>query len=232
MSTDESSGNGFGDTHEGDRFGPSDPDVIRRVLDGHRDEYKVLIRRYQERFHRFAHGMVDDYDAATDLVQDSFVKAYTSLESCENPARFESWAYQILRNRCRDYLKNIRRSHERLDDRPGLISEIGRPEADLDRSELRRMLRDALACLPGAHREAFLLKHLHGHTYPEIAEMLGASESAVKMRVHRSRELLQAHIEKQTESRARARHDVTGQADRSSSMVEAFSTTYSKRAEA
>ena len=224
MSTDKSSTNPSADSRRGDAFGPSDAEVIRRVLDGHRDDFKVLIRRYQERFHRFAIGMINDYDAATDLVQDSFVKAYTSLDSCDDPARFESWAYQILRNRCRDYLKNIRRSHETLEDRPGLVSEIGRPGADLDRSELRRKLRDALAQLPGAHREAFLLKHLHGHTYPEIADMLGASESAVKMRVHRSREMLQEDIEKQTENRTGNEDDVTAGETRSSSITEAFST--------
>lgn len=175
---------------------PSDAEVVARVLEGHRDEYRVLIQRYQEAFHRFAFGMVDDPDAATDLVQDSFVKAYTNLESCKNPERFESWAYQILRNRCRDYLKNIRRSHESLDESPALVSPLGKPAEDLERTELRDRLRKALASLPGAHREAFLLKHLDGRTYQEISEELGASVSAVKMRVHRSREMLQEHLEK------------------------------------
>lgn len=174
---------------------PSDAEVVARVLEGHRDEYRVLIQRYQEQFHRFAFGMVDDPDAATDLVQDSFVKAYSNLDACENPERFESWAYQILRNRCRDYLKNIRRTHEPLDETPALVSPLGKPAEELERSELRRSLRDALATLPGAHREAFLLKHLEGRTYKEISDELGASLSAVKMRVHRSREMLQEHLE-------------------------------------
>lgn len=180
--------------------GPSDPEVVSRVLEGHRDDYRVLIQRYQERFHRFAFGMVDDPDAATDLIQDSFVKAYTNLDACKNPARFESWAYQILRNRCRDYLKNIRRTHEPLDESPTLVAARGMPEKDLERAELRRDLREALATLPGAHREAFLLKHLDGYTYQEISEELGASLSAVKMRVHRSREMLQEYFESRPEN--------------------------------
>lgn len=201
--------------------GPPDAEVVRRVVDGNRDDYKVLIRRYQGRFHRFALGMVGDPDAATDLVQDSFVKAYTSLESCRDPSQFESWAYQILRNRCRDFLKNVRRSHEALDDHPQLGSRIAGPDADLERSELRRTLREALATLPGAHREAFLLKHLHEHTYREISEMLGASVSAVKMRVHRSREMLRSHIASREESDG----DVTLAGPESSSEVEASGTT-------
>ena len=66
---------------------PSDSEVVARVLEGHRDEYRLLIQRYQEQFHRFAFGMVDDPDAATDLVQDSFVKAYSNLDACKNPER-------------------------------------------------------------------------------------------------------------------------------------------------
>lgn len=184
------------------RDSPSDVDVVSRVLEGHRDEYRILIQRYQERLHRFAFGMVDDPDAATDLVQDSFVKAYSNLEACKNPERFESWVYQILRNRCRDYLKNIRRMHEPLDESPDLVSPLGKPVEELERSELRRRLRDALATLPGAHREAFLLKHLEGRTYQEISEELGASVSAVKMRVHRSREMLQEHLGSPVEEEA------------------------------
>lgn len=181
-----------------DGFGPPDAEVVARVVDGHQEDFTVLIRRYQGRFHRFALGMVDDPDAATDLVQDSFIKAYTSLDSCNDPEKFEAWAYQILRNRCRDHLKNVRRAHEPLEEAPDLVSTIGMPAEELDRAELRRTLREALASLPGAHREAFLLKHLEGYSYPEIAQMLGASLSAVKMRVHRSREMLREHIEATT----------------------------------
>lgn len=169
---------------------PADDLVVHRVLSGHHEDFSILVRRYQERFHRFALGMVDDPDAATDAVQDSFVSIYSKLESCREPARFESWAYQILRNRCRDYLKNVRRGHETIEDGATLASSIGRPDFDLEQSELRGNLRRALSSLPDEHREAFLLKHLDGRTYEEISELVDASTSAVKMRVHRSREML------------------------------------------
>lgn len=169
---------------------PSDEVVVADVLDGRVEGFGVLVDRYQERFFRFAVGMVHDHDAAEDVVQDSFVSMYSKLDSCQDRSRFESWAYQILRNRCHDYLKDIRRGHETLEDAPPLASSIGSPEPELERSELRARLRRALAELPEEHREAFLLKHLEGRTYDEIAEMLDASTSAVKMRVHRSREML------------------------------------------
>lgn len=184
--------NGSGGGREASR--PPDGEIVRRVLDGRHDDYGLLVRRYQGRLHGFALGMVGDADAAADLVQESFVKAYTRLESCREPSKFESWIFQIVRNRCRDYLKNVRRSNARLDDLPDLVSRRAGPDGDLARSELRRSLRDALETLSDSHREAFLLKHLHGHSYQEISEMLDASVSAVKMRVHRSREALRDHL--------------------------------------
>jgi RNA polymerase sigma-70 factor, ECF subfamily len=175
--------------------GLPDSALVQRILAGFREDFEVLVIRYQHPFHRFACGMVDDQDAAADLVQESFVTMYTKLKSCTDPARFESWAFQILRNRCRDYLKNVRRGHQRLEASPSLTSSIGMPEPDLERSELRRTLRRALAELPEGHREAFLLKHLEGHTYEEIAERLDTSTSAAKMRVHRSREMLREALD-------------------------------------
>lgn len=200
---------------------PPDAELVRRVLDGRRDAYGLLVRRYQERLYGFALGMVGDSDAASDLVQDSLIKAYTRLDSCRNPAKFESWIYQILRNRCRDFLKNIRREHEPLDDHPTLGARREGPARDFERSRLRQTLREALDTLPSSHREAFLLKHLHGHSYREISEMLDASVSAVKMRVHRSRKTLRSCIAGEPEGDG----DVTSSGGRSSSEVEGASTT-------
>lgn len=176
--------------------GRPDEAVVRRVLDGHSGDYGLLVRRYQERLHRFALGMVGDPDAAADLMQDAFVRAYRNLESCTDPSGFRAWLFQIVRNRCRDFLKDVRRSHEALEDHPELVSPRPGPASRVERGEVRRTLEDALAVLPASHREAFLLKHLDDHTYREISKMLDISTSAAKMRVHRAREMLRAHIER------------------------------------
>lgn len=177
--------------------GPTDAEAVERVLDGHRDAFAVLIRRHQERLHRFALGMVKDPDAASDLVQESFVTAYRKLESCRDPSSFGVWVRQIVRNRCRDFLKNIRRGHEPLDAHPTLVSGFDGPASELERTELRESLRSALDELPDDQREAFLLKHLDGRTYREMTDILDASTSALKMRVHRARETLRAILDEQ-----------------------------------
>ena len=65
------------------------------------------------------------------------------------------------------------------------------PGVELERQQLGQAVADALGTLPEAQREAFLLKHVEGHSYEEMAEIMGSSVSALKMRVMRARESLQ-----------------------------------------
>ena len=170
----------------------NDAEDVRRVLRGDAAHYEVLVRRYQESLYRHAYGMVGDPDAAADLVQDSFVKGYTSLDRCQDPARFGAWVFRILRNRALDYLKDRRRKNVPLDEGTAQLPSHDDPATDLERAEMGRAVTDALGALPAAQREAFLLKHVDGRSYEEMAEMLGGSVSALKMRVMRAREALQA----------------------------------------
>jgi RNA polymerase sigma-70 factor, ECF subfamily len=168
----------------------TDEDVVARVLDGDTELYAVLVRRHQDRLFRHALGMVLDRDTASDLVQDAFVAGYTRLGSCRDASRFGTWIFQILRNRCLDHLKERRRRDVPLAVHHHPVTRDG-PATDFERGSLRDVLDGALATLPEAQREAFLLKHVEELTYEEMAEVVGASESALRMRVLRAREALQ-----------------------------------------
>jgi RNA polymerase sigma-70 factor (ECF subfamily) len=172
----------------------SDAELIERVLGGERERYAVLVARYQDALFRHAVGMVGDADAAADLVQDSFVKAYTRLHTCYDPARFAAWIFRILRNRCRDWLKNRRQHTVELRDDAHAAPVADDPSRTLERTELGRVVAAALERLPAAQREAFLLKHVEGRSYEEMAEMLDTGVSALKMRVMRAREALQEYL--------------------------------------
>lgn len=170
----------------------TDQELVERVLAGERELYGVLVRRYQDGLYRHALGMVQDPDTAADLTQDTFVRAYTSLRRCRDRSKFGGWVFQILRNRCLDHLKERRRRDLRLDERLELRATEGDPESNLERRVLRDALDRALARLPEAQREAFLLKHVQDLTYEEMAEVADASVSALRMRVLRAREVLRA----------------------------------------
>ncbi len=169
----------------------SDAELIERILDGERDLFAVIVGRYQELLYRTALGMLRDADAAADLVQDSFVKAYTSLSGCRDRHNFRAWIFRIVRNRCTDYLRAPAQKQVSLEaDSPYLYSEDDL-ELSAERAEIRRAVERALATLPLAQREAFLLKHVENLSYEEMAELLGTKVGALKMRVMRAREALQ-----------------------------------------
>ena len=170
----------------------SDQDVITRVMAGDRDSFAMLIGRYSDPLYRHALGMTGSPDVAEDILQTSFIKAYHHLG--EVRGRFDAWLFRIVANGCKDWLKNIRRTHLSYDedDQP---SGFASPEDELDRTELRSDLDSALAQLALSLREAFIMKHVEGRSYEEMADLLGTTVGALKMRVHRAREALQALLE-------------------------------------
>lgn len=170
----------------------SDQDIISRVIAGDRNAFATLINRYSDALYRHALGMTGSPDVAEDILQTSFIKAYHHLG--EVRGRFDAWLFRIVANGCKDWLKNIRRSHLSYDedDQP---SNYTTPDEDLDRTELRQDLDGALAELAPSLREAFVMKHVEGRSYEEMADLLATTVGALKMRVHRAREALQALLE-------------------------------------
>lgn len=169
-----------------------DDEVIGRVLAGSKDAFAILIARYSDPLYRHALGMTGSPDVAEDILQASFIKAYQHLG--EVRGRFDAWVFRIVANSCKDWLKNIRRTHLSYDedDQP---SSNSTPEEEMDRSELRLDLDRALHRLPASLREAFVMKHVEGRSYEEMAILLETTVGALKMRVHRAREALQALLE-------------------------------------
>lgn len=174
---------------------PSDAALIRDVLNGRADSFGHLVERYQRPYLLYAKRMVSSQALAEDIVQESFVTAYEKLDSCEQPERFASWCFHIVRNRCYDYLRSPRSKSEGPEVLEELPAEAADPERGVERSDLRTALARALESLSPLLREAFVMYHEEELTYPEMAERLGASESALKMRVKRAREELQSRLE-------------------------------------
>jgi len=170
----------------------SDQEVISRVISGDRNAFAALVGRYSDPLYRHALGMTGSPDVAEDILQTSYIKAFHHIG--EVRGRFDAWLFRIVANGCKDWLKNIRRSHLSYDedDQP---SGYATPDEELDRTEMRGDLEAALAQLAPSLREAFIIKHVEGRSYEEMADLLGTTGGALKMRVHRAREALHALLE-------------------------------------
>ena len=173
--------------------GTSDAALVRRVQAGDTGAYADLVARYRDRLGRYALHMLGNREDAEEVLQDAFVRAYRSLARCDDPERFGAWLYGILVNRCRTAGARATRRARRFVHDPAALETA--PLAGPDgRTEWDDTVRWALARLPSDAREAFLLKHVEELEYEDMARLTGAGVSALKMRVKRAREQLQAML--------------------------------------
>jgi RNA polymerase sigma-70 factor (ECF subfamily) len=174
--------------------GAPDIEVIAQVLGGDGEAFGILIRRFEPGLLRFATRMLGNPDAAADAVAESLVRAYRHLAQCRDPMRLRSWLYRITGNRCRSHLARRHMNDISLSDAPPL-ADGSDTWAALERGEQVALVERALAALPAEKREAFVLKHVEGMSYEEMAAATGARIPTLKMRVHRAREALLAALE-------------------------------------
>ena len=171
--------------------GTSDVEAVRRVLGGDTEAYATLVARYRDRLARYAVHMLGNREDAEEALQDAFVRAYRSLERCDDAARFGAWLYGILVNRCRTTgARAAKRGRVFVRDEAALNGVAHASAAE--QTEGEDVVHWALERLTPEYREAFLLKHVEDLEYEEMARLTGAGVSALKMRVKRAREQLQA----------------------------------------
>jgi RNA polymerase sigma-70 factor (ECF subfamily) len=145
---------------------------------------EMLYHTYQRPLAAYLARLIDDREAAEDLCQDTFFKALRGWHQHDPAANPVAWLYRIATNTAYDYLRRRRRS--RL---APLIAAEGLAEACVLESHVdaREPVRSALAQLPPHYRAPLLLQVYAGHSTGEIAEQLGCTPDAVKMRLLRAR---------------------------------------------
>ncbi|MCU0634683.1 MAG: RNA polymerase sigma factor [Gemmatimonadaceae bacterium] len=165
-----------------------DPGLIARAVDGDRQAFAELVERLHPRALRFAHRMLGETSDAEDVVQDTFIRVWKALPRFRVGAPFDPWFFKILGNRCRTALERRKRDATEVLE-PELVAEASAPDPyQLD--EVHRVLNT----LPAEQREAFLLYHVEGFSYEEIAQVTGAGLSALRMRVKRAMDTLRARL--------------------------------------
>ncbi|MHB0948849.1 MAG: RNA polymerase sigma factor [Gemmatimonadaceae bacterium] len=163
----------------------SDLDLIRRAQRGDADAFGLLVRQWYPRSLRFARSMLRVEQDAEEAVQDAWLRVWKALPRYEEREQFDKWFFRILANRCRTRGVRVARDGRAMAfDHPGLEAAPTAPAAEAE--GWREEIHHALAELPAAQKEAFLLYHIEGYSYDEIAGVTGAGVSALKMRVKRA----------------------------------------------
>ena len=177
--------------------------LIKKALAGNENAYKTLLERHKDSVFRMIVKIVRSSEEARDLVQETFMKAFSSLASYNFQYRFTTWLYKIAANNCIDFLRKKRLNPLSLDQ--PVITKDGEvtfelpdltysPEADLASKQKSLSIDAAIDSLPPKYREVIVFRHKQDKSYEEISQILGIPVGTVKARIFRARELLKKKL--------------------------------------
>ena len=182
---------------------PSAPDeaLVGRVLDGDVQSFELLMRRNNQRLYRAIRSLVADEDEVEELMQQTYVLAFTKLAQFGHGARFSTWLLRIGLNEALQRLRRDRRwpriAPEVLEEEPSMSAS---PEQGLARAQLSHLLERLVDELPDSHRSVLVLREIQQLSTTEVAEVLGLSADNVKQRLSRAKAMLRTALEERTGS--------------------------------
>lgn len=197
----------------GDAF--EEKQLIEQSVSGDREAFRGLVDRYQGKLLRLVGQIVRSREDAEDIVQESFVKAYLSLDSFRGQSSFYTWIYRIAFNMAIDFKRRVARRGgeaapiEDIDTAKNIytttVSEI--PSDTVNRKEQAIIITKALEDLSEEHRSVIVLREIDGLSYEEIAKVTGVTKGTVMSRLHYARKKMQGELrEHYTPSPSRTEH--------------------------
>src|SRR5665647_571831 len=181
-----------------------DCQLVSRALRGDRKAFEMIVRKYEQPLTSYLGRMTGEREAALDFAQEVFLKAYCSLASYRPDFKFSTWLFKIASNHMIDHwrkkkLPTVSIDQPVDDDEGPLMPQVADPGPSVARkfelAEIREKIERALASIPKALRELFVLRHVNEFSYEEIADIKGLPVGTVKNRVFQAKELLRKKME-------------------------------------
>jgi RNA polymerase sigma-70 factor (ECF subfamily) len=168
--------------------------IIDEVLNGRKESYVLLIDRYKVQIFNLAYRMTASREDANDLAQETFTKAYENLKKYNKNKPFFPWLYAVGLNLIRNHIKRkkkiLKRRLEDMIDFKEKEATPANPEVILSDEQKIKKLEASIENLSEEQKEAIILRYYRGLQFEYIAEVMGVSISAAKMRVYRGLEKL------------------------------------------
>ena len=171
----------------------TDQQLIEQTLKGDTRSFGTLVERYQDFVFTIAFRIVKVREEAEEVAQDTFVKAYESLNSFRGDSRFSSWLYSIAYRKALDSLRKNKKfkASEIIDDiTEGTINDIDNALEYLQSEERRKVIQDCILKLPGEDAAIITLYYFKDHSVREISQITDLSEDNIKVKLYRSRKKL------------------------------------------
>jgi RNA polymerase sigma-70 factor (ECF subfamily) len=157
-----------------------DPTLVAACLDGRREAFDVIVERHRRSVYQVCYRFVGNHADASDLSQETFVRAWRGLGGFKGQAALSTWLYRIAVNTCLNRVQAKVLPTETLETDQFVDDITEDPRARVLRAERARAVRDAIAKLPDKQRATLILRSYEGLSHREIADVLGSSIGAVK----------------------------------------------------
>ncbi|MGE5107227.1 MAG: RNA polymerase sigma factor [Sphingobacteriales bacterium] len=173
-----------------------DNEVIARVLQGEKNLFAVLVKRYNQRLYRIGMSIINDDAEVEDVMQVAYIKAYENLGKFAFLSSFSTWLTRILINesllRLKQRKKSIHINDEMMNNKIYQQNSVEEqtPFTKVFNAELKAILEKAIRQLPEKYRTVFILREIENMNVSETKECLDISEANVKVRLNRARTLL------------------------------------------
>jgi RNA polymerase sigma-70 factor (ECF subfamily) len=186
----------------------SDAILAEKVLEGDNRAFEAMVQRYQSPLFNFIYHFLGDYDQACDVLQQVFLRFYTTLPRLGTGEPFKPWLFQVARNCCIDELRRRKRyaiqfsqleaSAENNDNDLSFLNDIPDPhplpEEEVERHDLQSTLQSAIQTLPPKFRSVVLLRYASQLSFSEIGQALSMPEATAKTYFHRAKMLLRKSL--------------------------------------
>jgi RNA polymerase sigma-70 factor, ECF subfamily len=184
-----------------------DEDLVRLARGRDEAAVRAITKRYNRRLFRIARSILRNDAEAEDVVQETYVRAFTGLDMFRGDAAFGTWITRIAMNEALGRLRRRRpmvdweayganRHHAEIIHFPASAAGSD-PEQSMAQSEIRAVLEQAIDGLPDAFRAVFVARIVEGMSVEETADLFGLQSQTVKTRLHRARVLLREELDKQ-----------------------------------
>ncbi|MFC5050431.1 sigma-70 family RNA polymerase sigma factor [Rubritalea spongiae] len=174
-------------------------EAVQQVLDGDTNAFREVVKRYGPEVRAYLASNLSDYQTVDDLVQETFIGAYNSLERYEVDSNFRAWIYGIARNKLRMHLRKIYRDKDRKEQLKievieQLATAIDENYNDQDHVRIQN-LRECIELLPEKNRNIIKSRYFGGSSVIDLAQKLQRTENSVSVILHRLRIVLRKCIE-------------------------------------
>ena len=179
--------------------GPSDQEVIIRILQGEQNAYEVLVTRYQSFVFTIAMRYTGNREDAEDIAQHSFIKAYRCLNDFRGDARFSTWLYTIVTSLCLTFLRKKKLTVHSIY-QADMEDLTGRLSADVATNKVEekstiKLVNDAITLLNPDDAKVLTLFYKADQSLEEIGKIMGIETNNAKIKLHRARQRLREKMQ-------------------------------------